>query len=482
MTRLQKLQLEQSEIRQKIGESLDIPEDDRPATYAADLDKLTKRALALEVEMRAAVVAGEETAEETAEETTTETTEEDAEARELRELEERVEFAPYVRAAVRGRGVDGAELEYNAALGMDADRFPLELLTRDLDAELETRAAIDGDGRTNQGSWIDRLFADTAAQRLGITMPSVGAGVSAYPVITSDAAPAQRGRTEAAGAATISATVTEIKPTRASVHAVYSIEDDARLPGLADAIMRDLRGAMVEKVDRNIFVGDDGANEAAADIAGLTTATGITELTLTQANKVKADEILKVLLGLVDGVYAASLDDVRIVASVGLESALGRHDPRADSIQPDRRPVPAGERRVLDHARHYRDGNDRRQVRRIRRAPAWHPQRRGSSGVGSGAAREGHLHGRQVRRGTAHPSLSLGIPDSPSGQLPPAQVCELGALSGAERLPGFPGVSPARAHPGGALRLREHCNPGGPRYGPQGIVRAAGLPLRPRGP
>ena len=326
MTRLQKLQLEQSEIRQKIGESLDIPEADRSESYSADLDKLTKRALALEVELRAATVAGEEsTTEESTEETTTEeTTDEDAEAREMRELRERVEFAPYVAAAMASHGLTGGpELEYNQALSMGSDRFPLELLARELDAELETRAAIDGDGRTNQGSWIDRLFADTAAARLGITMPSVGAGVSAYPVITSDAAPAQRGRTEAAVAATISATVTEIKPTRNSVHAVYSIEDDARLPGLADAIMRDLRGAMVEAVDRAVFVGDDGANEAAADIAGLTTATGITELTLSQANKIKADEILKVLLGLVDGVYAASLDDVRIVASVGSNQLWG---------------------------------------------------------------------------------------------------------------------------------------------------------------
>ena len=111
--------------------------------------------------------------------------------------------------------------------------------------------------------------------------------------------------------------MTEIKPTRNSVRAVYSVEDDARLPGLADAIMRDLRAAMVEKIDRTIFVGDDGASEATADIAGLTTATGVAETTLTQAQKVAPADVLGALAAFIDGKHAGSMADVRLVASVG---------------------------------------------------------------------------------------------------------------------------------------------------------------------
>ena len=59
-----------------------------------------------------------------------------------------------------------------------------------------------------------------------------------------------------------------------------------------------------------------GANENTADITGMQTA-GITEFTLTQANKVKGDETLKAFLAHVDGSYASQLADVRIVASVG---------------------------------------------------------------------------------------------------------------------------------------------------------------------
>ena len=250
----------------------------------------------------------------------TEPTEPDAEERELLELRARVEFAPYLTAALERRGVvDGAEAEYNKHLNVPVDRFPLELLAPKVEEQApraEERAKINGDSFTSQGPWLDRLFSNTAASFLGITMPSVPAGISSYPVITSDADPKQRGRTEAASAATISATIFEIKPTRNAVHAVYSIEDDSRLPGLADAISRDLSAAMVEKIDRAIFKGDSGANENSADIVGLQTA-GITEITLTQSEKVSRGDAMGLFAALVDGKHAGGLGDLNIVASVG---------------------------------------------------------------------------------------------------------------------------------------------------------------------
>ena len=299
----QRLLIEQSEVRQRISAALgkdELSDDER-----GKMDVDTKRAQQIETEYRAAlVVEGEPT----------ETPSEDGEGRELRSIRSNADFGAYLSASLERRSVvDGAELELNQAMNIPLDRFPLEMLLGDL----ETRALIDGDAQGNQQTWIDRLFADTAAMSLGISMPSVAPGVAAYPLLVSDAAGAQRGRTQAAAAATISATVTEVKPTRNAVHAVYSVEDDARLPGLADAIRRDLQMAMTEKIDRTIFLGDSGANENTADIAGLTTATGVTELELEQSEKVKYAEILALLAALIDGKYAASMADIRIVASVG---------------------------------------------------------------------------------------------------------------------------------------------------------------------
>ena len=101
------------------------------------------------------------------------------------------------------------------------------------------------------------------------------------------------GGTQAAGEATYEFVVSELKPTRNAVHGVYSIEDHARVPGLSDAIMRDMRAGIVEKVDRTIFRGDATANEPTADIAGLETLT-IGEETIKQSDKVKADKTLEV--------------------------------------------------------------------------------------------------------------------------------------------------------------------------------------------
>ena len=72
-------------------------------------------------------------------------------------------------------------------------------------------------------------------------------------------------------------------------------------------------------MDNSIFNGDSGATGTDADIVGLKTAE-IGEVTLTQANKVKADRVLETFVELVDGLHAESLADLAVVASVGANS------------------------------------------------------------------------------------------------------------------------------------------------------------------
>ena len=304
MTNRQKIELRMSALRKSVNELLATETETRADTFESDLAKATNELRALETELQAAILAEPEPV-------TTETRNDDAEGRELRALQDRVEFGDYVRAAMSLRSADGAARELNAAMGIPEGRFPLQLL-----APMERRAAIDGDAGTSQGSWLDRLFDGTAAERLGITFTPVAPGVQAYPVMTSTAAAVQRQRAEAVGSATFTATVTEMKPKRAAVEGIYSIEDDARLPGLGDAILRDLQAAMTEAIDKKVFLGDSGGGGTEADITGLNTA-GIAELTLTQAEKVKGDKTLQEFVALVDGMHASGLSDVRIVASEG---------------------------------------------------------------------------------------------------------------------------------------------------------------------
>ena len=301
MTDLQRLRLRGSEIRSRL---LDLGQMTEPTDEnRAELDKLTGEYQDIERRSRALEIAGDGVTEEA----------EDSEGREFRQLQGRVTVGNYIGAALEMRGVLGAEAEFNAAAGIGADGFPLRLLA----PEVETRATTDTDTTVKPSRWLDRLFADAAATRLGVTFEPVGAGVASFPITTAGATGAQRGRAEAVADAAWTVGVSELKPTRHGVRGVFVREDAARLPGLEDALRRDLRMALADSIDKAVFLGDDGANEAGADITGLMTAADITEKTLKQVDKVKGPETLAKFAALVDGVHAAGFGDLRIVATVG---------------------------------------------------------------------------------------------------------------------------------------------------------------------
>ena len=301
MTPKQKLDMRAGEIRTKLAVLAGVEEltDDQRGEIA----ELRSEYVDVETRIQAATVAEDEP---------TRAPAGDAEDSEFRQLREKVELRHYVEAAVEKRSVDGAALEYNQALKIGAHRFPLGML-----APVEDRAvtAVDA-GPTRPRRWIDRVFADTAAMRVGVTMESVEPGIASFPVTTAGASTAQRAKSQAAADTAWVIGVTELKPTRSAVRAVFSREDELRNPGLQDALQRDLRMALTEGVDRAIFIGDSGATGTDADITGFTTA-AITEFTLTQANKIKGEKILEAFANLVDGESAGGFEDLRIVAAIG---------------------------------------------------------------------------------------------------------------------------------------------------------------------
>ena len=270
-------------------------------------DTLTREIRGLEIRYRAAVIAEE--AEDLEARAAGDV---DAETAELIALETRSQVHRYIGAAIDKRTVDGAEAEYNAALKMGAHAFPLRLLA----PKLETRATTGTDTAVNPIRWLDRLFSESAAARLGVTMESVAPGVASFPVTTAGASAAQRGKEQAVADTAWTIGVTELKPTRNGVRAVFTREDQLRVPGLEDALRRDLSAALMEGVDRVIFLGDNSANPNDGDIVGFVGA-GISETTLTQSNKIKGTETLAAFTGLIDGKYAGSLGEMNVVAAVG---------------------------------------------------------------------------------------------------------------------------------------------------------------------
>ena len=311
MDNLQKAQLKVSEVKTKITDLLDLPTENRGEDFDGKLVAAMEQTKSAEKELQAALLSQPaETAEKVVEKRAGVET---AEQREEVELRSKINFGRYIGAAMAGTGVtSGAENELNQHLGLAANEFPLDLLS----PAVEMRALRDGDADVNARSWLDRVFADSAAMRLGISFVSVESGISAYPVLTGGGSGDQRGRTQGVSESAYTFAVSELKPTRNSVMGIYTLEDVARVPGLSDAIARDMQNGITEKIDRTIFRGDSDANEDGADITGLETLS-IGEETITQTNKVKPDEVLKSFLSFVDGLYASSLSDLAVVMAVG---------------------------------------------------------------------------------------------------------------------------------------------------------------------
>lgn len=293
-----------------LGDLLNQPVESRSEDFDAKLAAAKASVLASHTEVETAALAEPDIRE------TRETTV-DGEEAEIRKLRNAASFGNYLLASGARRGVTGAEAEYNAARGLGEIGFPLEMLMGDTRQAEQRNSLGDVDGGGSQSPWLARLFDQSAASRLGISFREVAEGTANYPILTGGSSPAQRGRTEAASAGTIAASVTELKPTRMTIHSVYSIEDAARIAGYADAIAMDMRNHLNAEVDKAVFLGNSGANENTADITGLNTATSVVEKTITQANKVKGPETLKEFIELVDGQHAVSPADLRVVLAEG---------------------------------------------------------------------------------------------------------------------------------------------------------------------
>ena len=236
------------------------------------------------------------------------------EDRELARLTKSARLGRFIETATNAQAIDGAEAELSKHLEIPSGRTPLALLAPD--PVMAVKAQTDAQPTLLTSRWLDRLFAASAAMFAGVNFDDVPSGAAAYPVTTAGAGGVQRGRGQAVDASPWTVGVTELKPSSNVVQAVFSSEDAIRVPGLEQALRRDMRMAISESVDRAIFTGDAGANEPNGDITGFTGVAGLDEQTITQANKVKGPETLAAFAGLLDGIAAGQLEDLRVVAAV----------------------------------------------------------------------------------------------------------------------------------------------------------------------
>ena len=294
MTILQKLHLRQSEIREAINSLLG--KDERSQDETAALEKLTGEGTALEVELRAAIVA-----EPDPQEVVTPT--EDAEQRERREIRSKTGLADFLSAAAGGREVSGAARDYAASVGCSPlNRLPLAIFGN---GEPELRAvtsapAVDGPVEPS----VPYVFQRSAAESLGIQMPTHGAGAVQIPRVTTAPPADTLAKDAAAPAAAAVIALDSQTPKRISGQFEVRVEDLAVYPELEAVLGESIRGALSNELDNEVFNGS---------------ATGLNGLLLQAADVAVAPVVETYSTGigrfaaLVDGQFAYSLADLRCV-------------------------------------------------------------------------------------------------------------------------------------------------------------------------
>ena len=214
----------------------------------------------MEVELRAALVADEET---------TETREEhvDAETRERVELRSKARLVNYMLAAAQGRIVGGAERELQEAAGISDAGVPLELFDVVDDQQVEHRADQASVAPSTVGVNMDvvrpRIYARSVLPRVGVTMPRVQSGTFAVPTITAGltAGAVAAGAAKDSTAATINAQTTT--PHRVTGRLSIRIEDVAAIgtDSFEAALRTNLQLVMSDQLDQLGLTGDgQGAN------------------------------------------------------------------------------------------------------------------------------------------------------------------------------------------------------------------------------
>ena len=225
------------------------------------------------------------------------------ETRERVKIRLKTGLSDFYAAAAGGREVTGAAREYADACGVSAlGNLPLAIFR---DGQPETRditagPAVDGPLRPI----VPYIFERSAAASLGINMPSVGAGQTQIPKVTT-AVPADTLAKDAAAPATAAAvSLVSQTPVRIAGSFEVRVEDLAVMPSLEDALGETLRGSLSNELDESTF------NGAAGELNGLFVQ--VTDESAASAVETYTTGIAR-FASLVDGRHAYTLGDLRAV-------------------------------------------------------------------------------------------------------------------------------------------------------------------------
>ena len=269
-----------------------------------ELDTIERATPDLERQIRAAVISLED---EETEQRAAANDNPDTEQRERIELRSKASIATYLRCALSGQQVAGAEAELRSVAGVNG--IPLELW--DVPQPTEQRAATEAPGTV--GVNLDRIrpavFANSIAPRLGIEMPRVESGTYASATILTSLAAASRGKGVAADATAATFEVTSVLPKRISARLSIQAEDVAAV-GQAnfEAILRENLALVLSDALDDQAINGDGVSP---NLTGIFER--LADPTAAPSAVADFDAFASAHAGGIDGLWANTLMDISIV-------------------------------------------------------------------------------------------------------------------------------------------------------------------------
>ena len=312
MTKVHELQIKQSELREKINGLLNTPSGERGENYDTELREATAEAQKLEIELRAALVAEEDTEREARE--AAEAAGVDPETRERLELRSRATLGGFLLAALQGRLPGGVEAEYAAACGV-SDGIPVDLFEQDRPAP-ETRAdATTPAPATGQGATLAPIqpfvFADSIAPRLGIQMPQVGSGSYSEATVSKALTAAAKAKGDAQESTAAALTTVTASPRRISARLSVAMEDIAEIGvGNFEAALREnARAVLSDAYDSQCINGSGVAPNVEGLVKQLTNPADPTTVA-------DFDAFVAAFADQIDGLWASTMREISIVGNV----------------------------------------------------------------------------------------------------------------------------------------------------------------------
>ena len=306
MTTSQRLQLELSKVRTRLNaisgmESLD--EDTR-----TELTELESRYQDLEAQHRAAILSEGGPSE----------SENTGEGAELRALTRRAKLANYLAAATNGQPVDGAEAELREAYGIkDASTVPWAAIApHEVEERADAATPAPSTLPRQQDEIMARVFPMSATNFLGVDMPRVGVGESAYPVLTGGTTVSTQAKGAGQDAVAGSFGVLNLTPRRLTARYLFSVEDLAVLKGMESALREDLTSALMDGLDDAILNGNATAPNVTGIIGGAGQTGGLTAPVAVTAES-SYTSYLETIGSQIDGRYAHRASDIKMLIGGG---------------------------------------------------------------------------------------------------------------------------------------------------------------------